>query len=222
MPPETSRVTEELWAYLRPSVDYVMTVSTELPHATYIGIYTTVYNYCEATMYTPDGKRIERIPACADLYKKLSTHLISHVEIIYQKFSHLEAGEAISYYENEWDRYLRGAQYLNRLFAYLNRDWVTREQSEGNTTVYSVHKLALLHWKKDLVLRIQNEGAEKLSSIVMRAISDDFDSDGGLKGSDRIKVLRGVTDSFLALDLAEDEPFKLCMTHYTRRFKPPS
>ncbi|KAF6750203.1 Cullin repeat-like-containing domain protein [Ephemerocybe angulata] len=182
MPPETSRVTEELWAYLRPGVDYVMTVSMELPNATYIGIYTTLSNVWQLCT-----------PRMANEVRALAT------------------GRAA--------RYSRGAQYLNCLFAYLNRDWVTREQSEGNTTVYPVHQLALLHWKKDMVLRIQNGRAEKLSSIVMRVISDD---DRGFKGRDRIKVLRGVTDSFLALDLAEDEPFRLCMTDYTRRFKPPS
>jgi hypothetical protein len=43
------------------------------------------------------------------------------------------------YYAGEWDRYTTGANYVNRLFTYLNRHWVKREKDEGRKGVYGVY-----------------------------------------------------------------------------------
>ena len=43
------------------------------------------------------------------------------------------------YYAQEWDRYTTGANYINRLFTYLNRHWVKRERDEGRKGVYPVY-----------------------------------------------------------------------------------
>lgn len=45
----------------------------------------------------------------------------------------------LRYYAQEWDRYTTGANYINRLFTYLNRHWVKREKDEGRKGVYPVY-----------------------------------------------------------------------------------
>lgn len=45
----------------------------------------------------------------------------------------------MKYYAGEWDRYTTGANYINRLFTYLNRHWVKRERDEGRKGVYPVY-----------------------------------------------------------------------------------
>ena len=51
--------------------------------------------------------------------------------------------DLLRYYAGEWDRYTRGANYLNRLFTYLNRYWVKRERDEGKKGVYQVYTVSL-------------------------------------------------------------------------------
>ena len=46
--------------------------------------------------------------------------------------------ELLRYYAKEWTRYTTGANYIHRLFAYLNRHWVKREKDEGRKGVYPV------------------------------------------------------------------------------------
>ena len=64
--------------------------------------------------------------------------------IINGPFDHAQASDSLQdeallqYYITEWDRYTTGANYLNRLFTYLNRHWVKRERDEGRKDVYPV------------------------------------------------------------------------------------
>jgi len=53
-------------------------------------------------------------------------------------------GEALlRYYATEWDRYTKAANYINRLFTYLNRGWVKRERDEGRKSIYPVYTVCL-------------------------------------------------------------------------------
>jgi cullin 1 len=45
----------------------------------------------------------------------------------------------LRYYAREWDRYTTGANYVNRLFTYLNRHWVKPEADKGRANVYKVY-----------------------------------------------------------------------------------
>lgn len=49
----------------------------------------------------------------------------------------------MKYYAQEWDRYTTGANYINRLFTYLNRHWVKRERDEGRKGIYPVYTVCL-------------------------------------------------------------------------------
>jgi hypothetical protein len=50
----------------------------------------------------------------------------------------------LRYYAREWDRYTTGANYVNRLFTYLNRHWVKREKDEGRKNVYQVYTVRII------------------------------------------------------------------------------
>jgi cullin 1 len=59
-----------------------------------------------------------------------------------QKSKRLEDVDLLQYYRAEWVRYTTGANYLNRLFAYINRFWVKRERDEGKKAVYQVYTVS--------------------------------------------------------------------------------
>ncbi len=97
----------------------------------------------------------------SDLYNKMTKYLINHlmtVREVRSPFLHfikralsmaqpsrLKAAETLvdeellQYYAKEWTRYTTGANYIHRLFAYLNRHWVKREKDEGRKGVYPVY-----------------------------------------------------------------------------------
>ena len=50
----------------------------------------------------------------------------------------------LSYYSAEWDTYATGANYVNSLFAYLNRYWIKRERDEGRRNVYPIYTVRVL------------------------------------------------------------------------------
>lgn len=59
-----------------------------------------------------------------------------------QKSDALQDEALLRYYAEEWDRYTTGANYINRLFTYLNRHWVKRERDEGRKGVYPVYTVS--------------------------------------------------------------------------------
>jgi hypothetical protein len=60
-----------------------------------------------------------------------------------QRADKLQDVDLLRYYGAQWDRYTTGANYLNRLFTYLNRYWVKRERDEGKKAVYQVYTVSL-------------------------------------------------------------------------------
>ena len=50
----------------------------------------------------------------------------------------------LRYYAQEWDRYTTAADYVNRVFMYLNRHWVKREKDKGRKNVYAVYTVRCL------------------------------------------------------------------------------
>lgn len=48
----------------------------------------------------------------------------------------------MKYYSEKWKDYTDGAQYVNKLFNYLNKHWVKREKDEGRKEVYTVYTVS--------------------------------------------------------------------------------
>jgi cullin 1 len=63
-------------------------------------------------------------------------------DVSFQKTDSFQDEALLRYYAAEWDRYTTGANYINRLFTYLNRHWVKRERDEGRKGVYQVYTVS--------------------------------------------------------------------------------
>lgn len=77
----------------------------------------------------------------------LSVTLFSRSTDSLQQSDSLQDEALLRYYAAEWDRYTTGANYINRLFTYLNRHWVKRERDEGRKGVYPVYTVRWLHFE---------------------------------------------------------------------------
>ena len=92
----------------------------------------------------------------ADLYNNLIRYFVTHLKGLrdvgialsmvvqysrrpLQQTESLQDEALLRYYAAEWSRYTTGANYINRLFTYLNRHWVKRERDEGRKAVYPVY-----------------------------------------------------------------------------------
>ena len=138
----------------------------------------------------------------------------------------------MQYYALEWDRYTTGANYINRLFTYLNRHWVKRERDEGRKGVYPVYtvclvlpggisrtheslQLALVQWKQNFFLHIQSK-QHKLAGALLRLIERQ-------RNGETIDqtLVKKVVDSFVSLGLDEGDINKVSYEVYKEHFEVP-
>jgi len=97
----------------------------------------------------------------AELYDRLSKYFVSHLRTVaavrtsflfhatsahplspWQGADDLTDEALLRYYVAEWDRYTTGANFVHRLFAYLNRHWVRREKEEGKKDTHVVYTVS--------------------------------------------------------------------------------
>lgn len=215
MPPRTADL-EETWTFLNGGVDHIMTnFETGLSFKGYTSLYSTVYNYCTSTKMHGklEGNRTGANLVGSDLYNKLSGYFVVHFKGMLEKTETLQDVDLLRYYATEWDNYTRGANYLNRLFTYLNRYWVKRERDEGKKAVYQVYTLALAQWKTHFFMHIQNDNA-KLAGAVLRQITQQRNGEVVDQG-----LIKRVVDSFVSLGLDNADPNKECLDIYKDQFE---
>ncbi|KAJ7033020.1 Cullin, partial [Mycena alexandri] len=212
MPPKTADL-DETWTFLTAGVDHIMTkLETGLSFAGYTSLYTTVYNYCTSTKMHGklEGNRTGANLVGSDLYNKLTDYFANRFKPIVQNASTLRDEPLLRYYVAEWDRYTTGANYLNRLFTYLNRYWVKRERDEGKKAVYQVYTLALAQWHLHLFTPLQ----PSLTSALLRLIQTQ--RDGGTIDQTLVKK---IIDSYVSLGLDAGDPNKECLDVYKEKFE---
>ncbi|KAJ6464451.1 ubiquitin-protein ligase [Mycena sanguinolenta] len=214
MPPKTADL-NETWTFLTAGVDHIMTkLETGLSFAGYTSLYTTVYNYCTSTKMHGklEGNRTGANLVGADLYSKLTDYFASHFKPLVQQAETLQDEALLRYYAAEWDRYTTGANYLNRLFTYLNRYWVKRERDEGKKNVYQVYTLALASWRQHLFTPLQ----APITAAILRMVA--AQRDGAQIDQALVKK---VVDSFVSLGLDVTDPNKECLDVYKEQFEAP-
>ncbi|KAJ7681877.1 ubiquitin-protein ligase [Mycena polygramma] len=214
MPPKTADL-DETWAFLTAGVDHIMTkLETGLSFAGYTSLYTTVYNYCTSTKMHGklEGNRTGANLVGSDLYNKLTDYFANHFKPIVQQAESLQDEALLRYYAAEWDRYTTGANYLNRLFTYLNRYWVKRERDEGKKAVYQVYTLALAQWRTHLFTPLQ----PPLTAALLRLVAAQRDG----AAIDQALVKK-VVDSYVSLGLDPTDPNKECLDVYKEQFETP-
>ncbi|PSR71940.1 hypothetical protein PHLCEN_2v12150 [Hermanssonia centrifuga] len=221
MPPATADLATT-WAYLQEGVDHIMTkLQTGVSYSKYMSLYTVSYNYCTSSkMHTTSdqmalGQRTGANLMGSDLYNNLIRYFIAHLKTLKEASDSLQDEALLKYYAQEWDRYTTGANYINRLFTYLNRHWVKRERDEGRKGVYPVYTLALVQWKMNFFLHVQGKD-HKLASAVLRLIERQRNGDTIDQG-----LVKKVVDSFVSLGLDEADINKVSYEVYKEHFEQP-
>ncbi|KAJ7623344.1 ubiquitin-protein ligase [Roridomyces roridus] len=214
MPPKTADL-DETWKFLTAGVDHIMNKLEEgLSFAGYTSLYTTVYNYCTSTKLHGklEGNRTGANLVGSDLYNKLTDYFANHFKPILTKAETLQDEALLRYYAAEWERYTTGANYLNRLFTYLNRYWVKRERDEGKKAVYQVYTLALAQWRQHLFTPLQ----PPISAALLRLVASQRDG-----ATIDQALIKKVVDSFVSLGLDASDPNKECLDVYKEQFEAP-
>ncbi|KAH7921900.1 Cullin-domain-containing protein [Leucogyrophana mollusca] len=221
MPPATADLATT-WAFLEEGVDHIMTkLQTGVSYSKYMSLYTVAYNYCTSSRMhgTPESigasSRTGANLMGSDLYNNLIRYFITHLKGLRDQSDTLQEEALLWYYAREWDRYTTGANYINRLFTYLNRHWVKRERDEGRKGVYPVYTLALVQWKANFFLHVQSKH-EKLAGALLRLIEHQRNGDTIDQG-----LVKKVVDSFVSLGLDEADINKASLDVYRDHFETP-
>ncbi|KAI0755416.1 Cullin-domain-containing protein [Irpex lacteus] len=221
MPPANADL-QTTWAYLEEGVDHIMTkLQTGVSYSKYMSLYTVSYNYCtsskmhSATDSMSLGQRTGANLMGSDLYNNLIKYFMGHLKGLREAADGLQDEALLKYYATEWDRYTTGANYINRLFTYLNRHWVKRERDEGRKSVYPVYTLALVQWKTNFFMPIQNK-QQKLAGAVLRLIERQRNGETIDQG-----LVKKVVDSFVSLGLDESDINKVSYEIYKEHFEQP-
>ncbi|KAK0201666.1 Cullin [Desarmillaria ectypa] len=221
IPPANADLTTT-WAFLEEGVDHIMTkLQTGVSYSKYMSLYTVAYNYCTSPKTGPEGMGLGTATRTganlmgSDLYNNLIRYFVVHLKALRDKAEGLQEDNLLRYYAAEWQRYTTGANYINRLFTYLNRHWVKRERDEGRKTVYPVYTLALVQWKNNLFVPIQQKNAT-LANALLHLIEQQRNGETIDQG-----LVKKVVDSFVSLGLDDMDPNKPCLDVYKDHFEAP-
>ncbi|KAG1774835.1 Cullin-domain-containing protein [Suillus placidus] len=222
MPPASADLATT-WAFLEEGVDHIMTkLQTGVSYSKYMSLYTVAYNYCTSSRMhntTTDtvgqGSRTGANLMGSDLYNNLIRYFITHLKLLKDQSDSLQDEALLRYYASEWDRYTTGANYINRLFTYLNRHWVKRERDEGRKGVYPVYTLALVQWKSNFFLHVQSKHT-KLAGAILRLIERQRNGETIDQG-----LVKKVVDSFVSLGLDESDINKASLDVYREHLETP-
>ncbi|KAI0769864.1 Cullin-domain-containing protein [Fomes fomentarius] len=222
MPPANADLTTT-WAYLEEGVDHIMTkLQTGVSYSKYMSLYTVSYNYCTSSKMHGSGDQAggmgHRTGANlmgSDLYNNLIRYFVNHLKTLRTQSDALQDEALLRYYAQEWDRYTTGANYINRLFTYLNRHWVKRERDEGRKGVYPVYTLALVQWKSNFFLHVQSKHS-KLAGAILRLIERQRNGETIDQG-----LVKKVVDSFVSLGLDESDINKVSYEVYRDHLENP-
>ncbi|KAF8550830.1 Cullin-domain-containing protein [Imleria badia] len=222
MPPASADLATT-WAFLEEGVDHIMTkLQTGVSYSKYMSLYTVAYNYCTSSRMhgAPDsavgsGNRTGANLMGSDLYNNLIRYFVTHLKGLKEQSDALQDEALLRYYASEWDRYTTGANYINRLFTYLNRHWVKRERDEGRKGVYPVYTLALVQWKSNFFLHVQSKHG-KLAGAILRLIERQRNGETIDQG-----LVKKVVDSFVSLGLDETDINKASLDVYKEHLESP-
>nr|KIR44787.1 Cullin 1 [Cryptococcus bacillisporus CA1280] len=210
----------QAWDFLSVGVDHIMTrLSYGMSYSYYILLYTAIYNYCTQPgktglpSFSPQrgGASLQG----ADLHRSLHNWLSVHCKSMREEAEKLPDQELLKYYARQWDRYTRGALYVNKLFNYLNKHWVKREKEEGRKDVYQVYTLALVSWKNNFFDHFaDSKGTSRLTQAVLRQIQQQRNGEEIDSG-----LLKKVIDSYVSLGLDEADAQRQNLDTYKRHFQ---
>ncbi|KAG8775933.1 hypothetical protein FRC12_001188, partial [Ceratobasidium sp. 428] len=202
---------------------YTFRLHTGVTYSKYMNLYTAVYNYCTSSRLHGSfenssmglGSRTGANLMGSDLYNNLTRYFTTHLDEQRAKSESVVDQDLLVFYAGEWDRFTTGANYINRLFAYLNRHWVKREKDEGRKNVYQVYILALVQWRDKLFYPIQSKD-HKLVVALLKMIEKQRNGESIDTG-----LVKKVIDSFVSLGLDDNDQNKAQLDVYQKEFEKP-
>nr|CDJ94838.1 Cullin and Cullin protein domain containing protein [Haemonchus contortus] len=190
---------DKVWGNLQPSVIEIMNLHP-MTKKDWDDKFHDVYDICVAI---PE-------PLSSRLYTSMKKCIEMHVTSLYEKVANVPSDELLNQYYSMWKIYYKGANYVHRLFGYLNNQFVKSKRSvEGDAVasyatflqkpdVKEIGCLAMDIWKERLIEPI----LDKLVNLLLAAI-----------GQDRLgnvppnkDVIAGVISSFLQIEEFEYSP----------------
>ncbi|KAG8812686.1 hypothetical protein FRC17_001896 [Serendipita sp. 399] len=163
---------EIIWAYIKKGMDDIM-ADPESGEATarFNGLYTCVYNFCSlASSRSSSESNITTVgkdkPRCSDLYNKLVQYFIDYLARLHDASCPLKGEDLLHYYLREWDKYSMGVIYIDHAFKPLSRYWIPRKTNEDSMDIYPASSLAMVQWKCNMLLPIQDEHQRFTSAIL--------------------------------------------------------
>ncbi|KAK0487992.1 Cullin-domain-containing protein [Armillaria luteobubalina] len=232
--PTKSSDFEANWTYLERGVDLIMTSPESFPSGSYTLLYTVVYNTCTSmplhpTLVEPNKikgharknlqvKNIKTLPEPPGrlLYIKLTQYFVAYLKKIRDNANRLREEALLTYYAKEWRRYIAGAHYVHRVFAFLNRHWIAHQRCGGKQKkVYPVYTLALVQWKDCLLVPMQQQNY-RLTLAVLHLVERQ-------RNGETIdqSLLKSVVDSFVALGLNDKDLNMRCLDIYKDHIETP-
>ncbi|TKY85055.1 hypothetical protein EX895_006135 [Sporisorium graminicola] len=213
------------WEFLEPGIDLMMTRLKEgMTYPRYMELYTVAYNHFTSSSLAstvaalgrtagPFGSKGTNLVG-AELYTHLTSYFRTHLEQVRTGSDGLSEEPLLRYYATEWDRYTTGANFVHRLFAYLNRHWVKREKDEGRKYVYTVYILALVQWKEHMFRYVQQKG--RLVQALLKQIEKQRNGEV-IEAS----LVKKVVDSLVSLGLDEADTNRQNLDVYRQEFEKP-
>ena len=214
------------WAFLEPGIDLMMTRLKEgMTYPRYMELYTVAYNHFTSSSLASSSTTLGRSAGPfgskggtnlvgAELYNHLTSYFRTHLEQVRHGSDGLSEEPLLRYYATEWDRYTTGANFVHRLFAYLNRHWVKREKDEGRKYVYTVYILALVQWKEHMFRYVQQKG--RLVQALLKQIEKQRNGEV-IEAS----LVKKVVDSLVSLGLDEADTNRQNLEVYRQEFEKP-
>lgn len=191
----------------------------------YMELYTVAYNHFTSSSLASSSTTLGRSSGPfgskggtnlvgAELYNHLTAYFRTHLEQIRTGSDGLSEEPLLRFYATEWDRYTTGANFVHRLFAYLNRHWVKREKDEGRKYVYTVYILALVQWKEHMFRYVQQKG--RLVQALLKQIEKQRNGEV-IEAS----LVKKVVDSLVSLGLDETDTNRQNLDVYRQEFEKP-
>ncbi|SPO22606.1 probable SCF complex member Cullin 1 [Ustilago trichophora] len=214
------------WAFLEPGIDLMMTRLKEgMTYPRYMELYTVAYNHFTSSSLASSSSALGRSSGPfgskggtnlvgAELYNHLTSYFRTHLEQVRSGSDGLSEEPLLRYYATEWDRYTTAANFVHRLFAYLNRHWVKREKDEGRKYVYTVYILALVQWKEHMFRYVQQKG--RLVQALLKQIEKQRNGEV-IEAS----LVKKVVDSLVSLGLDENDTNRQNLDVYRQEFEKP-
>ena len=179
----------------------------------YMSLYTHVYNYCTSPVRSGENS-VSASPINStrrgrgqftnganfvghDLYEKLSLFLRHYLRQLLEKADSLMDETLLIFVSEEWKKYVFASRVLNSLFSYLNRHWVKRERDEGHNEIYEIYTLALVAWREELFLPLDNHIAAALLKLIQRERNGETINNG---------LVRAIIECYVSLGLNACSP----------------